>query len=105
MTATPQMAPILGFMCGMHRFLVQFGHQCVQKEREGQCVDLEVVGGRAVTVQGSGCLFSGFVFESIVFRQLRFFMRGTIWRVLSGCRAAAVFWGASFIDHRAGVGW
>lgn len=45
------------------------------------------------------------LFESIVFRQLRFFMRGTIWRVLSECRAAAVFWRASFMDHRPGVGW
>lgn len=76
-----------------------------QKERESKSV---YVGGckRGVGgLQGSGCLFSRPLFESIVFRQLRFFMRETIWRVLSECRAAAVFWGASFMDHRPGVGW
>lgn len=62
-------------------------------------------GGGGGGVRGSGCLFSRPLFESIVFRQLRFFMSRTIWRVLSESRAAAVFWGASFIDHRPGVGW
>lgn len=41
--ATPQMAPVTGFLCGVHRFRVQFGHRWGGKEREGQCVDLEVV--------------------------------------------------------------
>lgn len=93
----PQTAPILGLMCGMHSFWVQFGYQR-ERKREQVCVRLRVCVG------GSDCLFSHPLFESIVFRQLRFFMRRTIWRVLSECRAAAVFWGTSFMDHRPGVG-
>lgn len=98
----PQTAPILGLMCGMHSFLGAIwtpeGER--KKERASVCAQ-----GARGGVQGLGCLFARPLFESIVFRQLRFFMRGTIWRVLSECRAAAVFWGASFTDYRPGVGW
>lgn len=72
-----------------------------QREKEGRSVYVGGVAG----AQGAGCLFPRPPIESIVFRQLRFFMKGTIWRVLSECRAAAVFWRASFMDHRPGVGW
>lgn len=97
----PQTAPILGLMCGMHSFWVQFGHHRERERKRGQVCVHRVQEG----VCKARALFARPLFESIVFRQLRFFMRGTIWRVLSECRAAAVFWGASFIDHRPGVGW
>lgn len=87
----------------MHSFLgLQFGHRRGRKKKRASlCMSEGVKGGGGAQAVCSLAL----LFESIVFRQLRFFMRGTIWRVLSECRAAAVFWRASFMDHRPGVGW